>query len=120
MKQIPQGQSTAAATDVGEFLSDLDGGMFDRALSIALSEVAAKVVDNKKPGKVKVEFTFTPIPGTTQLECKHMLMYVKPTMDGKASEEQTRATVMHVGRYGALTLTQPKLSGIERQSEIPA
>ena len=29
--------STSAATDVAEFITDLDGGQFDRMLSIALS-----------------------------------------------------------------------------------
>ena len=39
---------TSAATDVSEFITDLDGGMFERKLSVALSEVAAKVVDTDK------------------------------------------------------------------------
>lgn len=30
--------STTAATDVGEFITELDGGVFDRKLSIALSQ----------------------------------------------------------------------------------
>ena len=42
-------QSETAATDVGEFVTDLDGGMFDRKLSIALSQVAAAVVDQDQP-----------------------------------------------------------------------
>jgi len=34
-------QSTSAATDVPDFISELDGGNFEHKMSIALSEVAA-------------------------------------------------------------------------------
>ena len=37
----PSPISVAAATDVSEFFTDLDGGIFERKLSIALSQVAA-------------------------------------------------------------------------------
>ena len=35
---------------MSEFLEDLDGGVFDRKLSIALSQVAAASIDNDKTG----------------------------------------------------------------------
>lgn len=41
----------SAATDVPEFITDLDGGMFERILSQALSETAAAAVDHGKVGK---------------------------------------------------------------------
>ncbi len=47
-------QSTAAATDVGEFWTDLDGGTFEHMLSVALSQTAAAVVDHEKKGKVTI------------------------------------------------------------------
>lgn len=97
-------QSTTAATDVGEFIADLDGGVFDRKLSIALSQVAAASVDNDKAGEVSVKFTFTKIPGTTQVHCAHLLKFTRPTLDGKASEEEKRTTPLHVGKFGRLTL----------------
>ena len=97
-------QSTSAATDVAEFLSDLDGGVFDRKLSIALSQVAAASVDNDKAGEVSVKFTFKKIPGTTQVHCEHQLKFSRPTMDGKAGEEEKRTTPLHVGKFGRLTL----------------
>lgn len=108
--------TSAAATDVGEFITDLDGGVFDRKLSIALSQVAAAAVDNDKAGEVNIKFTFQRIPGTTQVRCEHTLKFVKPTMDGKAGEEEKRSTVLHVGRFGALSLAQPSLIG--KQGEI--
>jgi hypothetical protein len=36
-----------AGTNVEAFIQDLDGGMFEKKLSIALSEVAAATCDNK-------------------------------------------------------------------------
>ena len=97
-------QSTSAATDVAEFLSDLDGGVFDRKLSIALSQVAAASVDNDKAGEVSVKFTFKKIPGTTQVHCEHQLKFSRPTMDGKAGEEEKRTTPLHVGKFGKLSI----------------
>jgi hypothetical protein len=44
--------TTAAATSVSDFIQDLDGGMFESKLSIALSQVAAATVDHEKSGKV--------------------------------------------------------------------
>lgn len=40
--------SNSAATGVAEFLTDLDGGQFDRMLSVALSQVAACTVRTKE------------------------------------------------------------------------
>lgn len=104
-------ETTSAATDVGQFITDLDGGVFDRKLSIALSQVAAATVDNDKVGEVSISLKFERIPGTSQVRCKHTLKYVKPTMDGKAGEEEQRSTVLHVGKFGALSLAQPSLMG---------
>lgn len=67
-RPTPAQQSTAAATDVAEFITDLDGGQFERLLSIALSQTAAAVVDNGKKGEVKVTFQVERIPGTLQRE----------------------------------------------------
>lgn len=109
--------STAAATDVSEFVTDLDGGVFDRKLSVALSQVAAAAMDHDKSGEVVVKFTFKRIPGTGQVTCDHQLKFTKPTQDGSASEEEKRTTVLHVGKYGALSLAQPSLMD-KRQGEI--
>lgn len=109
-------QFTSAATDVAEFITDLDGGVFDRKLSIALSSVAAAVVDNDKVGEVNIKLSLTRIPWTNQVRCEHTLKFQRPTMDGKASEEEKRSTVLHVGKFGALSLAQPSLMG--KQTEI--
>ena len=104
MSHQPNHSSTSAATDVSEFILDLDGGQFERMLSIALSQVAAGAVDNKKVGKVSLEFEVKPITGTHQVHVTHTLKFTRPTADGKASEEVTRKTALHVGKFGRLTL----------------
>lgn len=99
-----QNQSLSAATDVAEFMQELDGGMFERSMSIALSQVAAASVDNERAGEVSVKFSFTRIPGTSQVHCKHTLKFSRPTANGKSSEEEARTTALHVGKYGKLTI----------------
>ena len=91
-------------TDVLAFISDLDGGELERKMSLALSRVAAATVDNDRVGEVDVRFIFKRIAGTNQVHVQHLLKFTKPTMNGKASEEETRSTPMHVGKFGRLTL----------------
>lgn len=102
-------QPASAATDVTALLTDLDGGMFDRMLSQALSETAAAVVDHAKTGEVTIKFKIEHIPSTHQVRLQHDLKFAKPTSMGKSSEETTSATVLYVGKYGALSLAQPSL-----------
>lgn len=111
--------TTAAATDVAEFMTDLDGGQFDRMLSVALSKTAAAVVDRERKGKVTVTFDLEHIPGTHQVRIGHTVKFEHPTMAGKVAEEAGGATVLHVGRYGALSLAQPSLLGdADRQTRL--
>jgi hypothetical protein len=113
-------QSLSAATDVGEFLTDLDGGQFEHMLSVALSQTAAAVVDHEKTGKVTITLDLERIPGTHQVRIAHTLKYTKPTSLGKTSDEASAATVLHVGKYGALSLAQGSLIPDEKaQHRIP-
>ena len=111
-------QTTAAVTDVAEFFSDLDGGMLDRKLSIALSQVAAAAVDHDKVGEVSIKFSFKKIPGTHQVHCEHLLKFSKPTLDGKAGEEEKRSTPLHVGKFGRLSLApENQLAFLDRTGQ---
>ena len=110
--------STSAATDVGEFITDLDGGQFDRKLSIALSQVAASTMDHDKAGEVSLKFSFKKIPGTGQVHITHTLKFSKPTLDGKAGEEESRTTPLHVGKFGKLSLSpENQMAFIDRQGQ---
>ena len=107
--------NTAAATDVPEFISDLDGGQLERALSVALSRVASHVVDREKAGKVVLSLSIQPIKGTHQIAVDADLSYSHPTLKGKTSESAESTTVLHVGRFGRISLAQPALTGMQGQ-----
>ena len=104
------GAPTSAATDVAELLSDLDGGVFERQLSAALSQSAAAAVDNKKQSEVTIKLVLKPISGTHQVHVEHTLIFKKPTATGKTSEETGQTTTLHVGKYGRLSLV-PETQG---------
>lgn len=105
-------KDSRAATDIGEFIYDLEAGQAAQQLSVALSQVAAAVVDREKKGRVSIAFEFEHIPGTHQVRIAHTVKYLRPTMTGQATEEASGATVLHVSRGGALSLAQPELPGM--------
>jgi hypothetical protein len=107
---------TSAATDVTDFIADLSAGTIERALSVALSKTAASVVDCDKKGKVTLTFEMERIAGTHQVRIGHTLQFAHPTMTGKVTEETNGADVMHVGKYGALSLAQPSLLDKRQQT----
>ena len=102
MHQVPN--TSAAQTDVSEFITDLDGGRFDSMLSIALGESAAAAVDHNKVAEVNIKLHLKRIPGTHQVTVKSTLKYARPTAAGKRSEEAACDTVMHVGKNGVMSL----------------
>lgn len=107
-----------ATTDVGEFITDLDGGRFDQMLSVALSKTAASVVDHEKKGEVTIKLKLEVIKGTHQVRIAHSVEFKHPTMLGKSGEVAEGATVMHVGKGGALSLAQPDLLRNTSQSKL--
>lgn len=111
--------TTRAATDVQELISDLDSGVFERVLSVALSQVGSAVTTHEKKGSVTLTMDFEHIKGTSQVRMGHTLSFKKPTGSGSSSEVTKGATVLHVGRFGALSLTQPSLIGRDTQLPIP-
>lgn len=98
------GKSQAAATDVGEFMTDLDGGQFERMLSVALSQSAAAACDKQKVAEITVKFKLKPIGGSHMVHVDHSLHFKKPTDAGETSEKAQRTTTLHVGKFGKLTL----------------
>lgn len=91
-------------TQVGDFLQNLDGGVFEERLSTALSEVAKGVVLHNKQGKVTITLTMKKIGSSNQVEVAHKLDFHAPTAKGKFGEETTTVTPMHVGNKGKLSL----------------
>jgi hypothetical protein len=108
-----------AGTNVEAFIQDLDGGMFEKKLSLALSDVAAATCDNGGEGEVVVKFSFKKIQGTSQVHCKHTLNFCRPTSSGEASEKESRITTLHVGKFGRLSLApENQMTMFERNGDI--
>lgn len=103
--EIPDpGKSQAAATDVSEFITDLDGGQFERMLSVALSQSAAAAVDKQRAAEVTIKLKLDPISGSHMVHVGHTLTFKKPTELGDTTEKASRTTTLHVGKFGRLTL----------------
>lgn len=96
--------ASAVVNDPNEVMGEFDGGQYLMMLARALGSVASSVVNNERKGKITLELDFTRIKKTQQVSIKHSLKFSRPTMDGEASEKVARETVMHVGKYGKLTI----------------
>lgn len=107
-------------TNVKNFLEDLEGGVFAEKIGRALSDVAAGVVDNGKAGKVVIQLDVKQIATSHQVNISHKLGYVKPTRNGKISEENTTETPMYVGSGGDMTLFPEGQDQLfDRQGKVP-
>jgi hypothetical protein len=113
-------KTPAGPTNVGQFMVDLDGGTYESALSMALSTVAAAVVDqghanghSKKKGAVTTSFDFEHLPGTNQVRVTYQVKFTRPTSLGRATEETEGNSVLHVSRGGRLSAAQPGLFGTQ-------
>lgn len=91
-------------SEFAELISNLGGGTFENQIVRALRDVALGVVTNGKKGGVTISFELDQIGDSSQVECKHKLSFVKPTLRGKASEEVTNKTPLHVNREGTCSL----------------
>lgn len=107
----------AELTNVG---ASLDGGIFagistrvdDRHFAVVLlpeqgsnlTHAKARAWAKKQGGEVAIKFSFSKVPGASQVICAHQIKFTRPTADGKASEEVTRKTSMHVGRFGRMSI----------------
>jgi len=94
-------------TNVDDFISELDGGMFAQKLGQALSDVAAGTIDHgkgRKKGKITIELDVQQIGESHQVQIGHTLKVSRPTLRGKATEEDTTTTPMYVGKGGKMTI----------------
>ena len=90
-------------TKVEQFISDLDGGVFEEKLSAILSDVAASVIDHGKKGTISITLDIKQIGSSHQVQIDHVLKYKRPTSRGSISEDNATSTPMHVGKRGALS-----------------
>jgi len=91
-------------TQFNDVLPELDAGVFAQKIDRALSDVALGVVTTGKVGKVVITLDMKQIANSHQVNLSHSLKYVKPTGNGKVTEDNTVATPMYVGPGGKLTL----------------
>ncbi|MBQ1784675.1 MAG: hypothetical protein II007_13595 [Gammaproteobacteria bacterium] len=108
-------------TNVTDFITDLDGGVFAEKLSKVLSDVAGSVIDSNKRGEVIIKLTFRQIGSGSQVGIGTKLSFVRPTRRGKYTEEDTTETPMHVGRGGKVTIL-PEDQGqlFDKRGDAPA
>lgn len=93
-------------TDLGEFASDLDGGIFGEKVAQFISDIASSVVSeevnlNRQSGKLTLSFTFKRF-GTSgaQVMVSHKLDANIPTPHGHVNEVETKETPMFVNQGG--------------------
>ncbi len=89
-----------------ELFDQLDAGIFREKVAKAFADVALGVAIHGKKGRVLLTFDFERIGESTQVELTHRIMFAKPTERGKATEENTTSTPLHVGSGGALTVLE--------------
>lgn len=97
-------------TDVDQFIDDLDGGVFKRALARGLTDAAANASTFDEKAKVVVEFVIKPT-GRVTLEVKHFLSVNLPTSNGSIVEKSETSTPMYLGKGGVMTLLPNEESG---------
>ena len=103
-KQEAQHVHSDHATDVLQFISDLDAGTFEKKLGIALSDVAAGVVDFDKVGEVTVKFKLKHIANSAAVVVAHTISQKRPTSHGERAESDNTSTPMYIGAGGKMTL----------------
>jgi len=104
-------------TDIGQFIADLNGGVFDESVSMLLSTVAAAVVDHKKVGSVQLNFSMKPVGEGNQITITHEVKFTQPKARGKIIENDTTDTIMYVGIGGKTTLL-PETQALQGQMFI--
>lgn len=91
-------------TDVGEFFTDLDAGIFAQKLGAAISECSAAAIDKGRKAKISIELNISQIGSSHQVTVAHKLTYSRPTSKGSLKEDNATSTPMHVGTGGKVTL----------------
>lgn len=91
-------------TDIKDLLESQDGGTLKEKIESILSDVAAAVVDNGKPGTVVLEMNMTRIKNSSQINLATKLKYKRPRPRGHIAENYETDTPMFVNQGGKVTL----------------
>ena len=91
-------------TDFASLLHDLNAGVYEQQINLAMSDVPANVVTHGKKGLVQITLEFEQIGESHQVAVTHSLKVVTPKQRGRVIEETESETPLHVERGGKLTL----------------
>lgn len=108
------------STDVNEFMTDLDGGVFDQKLGKVLSDVAGAVIDHERKGSITIQLDISQ-SGASQVQVMRTLKFTRPTSRGEVTEKDVTGAPMHVGTAGQLTFfpeSQGKL--LNSSGQVPS
>lgn len=99
------------ATNVDDFIDELNAGILKQKLGAILSDVAFGVItygEKNRKGKIILEMNFQKVGDNDQVIISHKLSHSTPTKRGKKSEEDVTETPMFVGKGGVLSISPPK------------
>jgi len=91
--------------DFSSTLEELDAGVLLNKISRAAADVALGVVTHGKKGKVVITLDLDRIGESSQVNVSHKISYIKPTLRGKASEEDTTVTPMYINPHGHMSVS---------------
>lgn len=92
-------------TSFVDVLTELDAGTFEQKISRAMADCASGVVDTGKAGKITITLDLKRVASSHQVTVKHAVKFVRPTINGKVTEENATETPLYVGARGRLTVT---------------
>lgn len=106
------------ATQVEQFISDLDGGQLEEKFSKVISMVAGSVMDHGTAGEITIKLKFKKL-SEQQVMVEHDLHFMRPTLRGKQSENETNKTPMFVGEKGKVTfLPEHQKTMFDKKGEV--
>lgn len=91
------------ATDVCEFFTDLEAGIFANKLGTAISHCAAACIEKERQAEIKISIKFQRI-SEGQVNVIHKIEFAYPTQRGTKREDETDSTAMHVDDRGNVAL----------------
>lgn len=104
-----------------DLFGELDAGVFINKVTRGLADVALGAVTTNKAGKVILTFDVKQIGTSNQVHIKHSIKMIKPTPNGKVTEENSTETPVYVGTGGALTVfpdkQEPLFKGASNKAE---
>ena len=91
-----------------DLFGELDAGVFIQKATRGLAEVALGAVTTGKSGKVVLTFDLKQIGTSNQVNIHHTVKYIKPTPNGRVTEENKTETPVYVGLGGVLSVLPEK------------